>query len=62
MVAQCCLAKKSTTLIPVVLWGISNVKTAAIVYLAAAEPATCKTSCVPLSSFTVRPAEVITEP
>lgn len=31
-------------------------------YRAAAEPATCKIICVPLSNFTLRPAELITEP
>jgi hypothetical protein len=31
-------------------------------YLAAAEPVTCKIICVPLSNFTLRLAELITEP
>src|SRR5438270_8581427 len=33
-----------------------------IFYFAAAEPVTCSTICVPLSSFTLRLAELITEP
>src|ERR1051326_2780784 len=41
---------------------ISGETLVARIYCAAAPPVTCKTICVPLSNFTLRLAELITEP